>query len=516
MRAVQAIALVPLQALWRLRWLAIGVAWLVCIGGWIAVGFLPTRYEAATRIYINADPILTPLLKGLAADTDPTRQVDFMRRTLLSRPNLEEAARLSDLPLGNPEQRAGLLKGLATTIHIDAITPNLLTISYRDSNPLLAKNLVQSLLTIFAEKTTGSSRKEMDSAQQFLDGEITSYRAQLRAADLRRAELNRKHPDLLPIDNANGSRLDQAKAAVNQLQFQLMDVTASRDALQKQLASVPPMLSVDRAPQVIVDASADRSSVAARLNDARKRVETLRSEYTEAYPDMIAARRELAQLEEEAKNPGASGARNAGEFKTQIANAVYDQIKVKLADNEGVIAGIERRLTQARADLARIQAAAAAAPEVLTQAQDLDRDYGVLKQAYDSLVQRRESALIADAANTKTDQIQFRIVDPPEVPILPAEPNRPLIDAIVLLIGIGAGVAAPLAIWQIEGSVGSVGQLRSFGLPVIGSVSRLVTDATRRRAVGQVAGVSASIVVLLAAFGTLLARDSGFHLIGMS
>ena len=55
---------------------------------------------------------------------------------------------------------------------------------------------------------------------------------------------------------------------MNQLQFQLMDVTASRDALQKQLASVPPMLSVDRAPQVIVDASADRSSLASRLNEA--------------------------------------------------------------------------------------------------------------------------------------------------------------------------------------------------------------------------------------------------------
>lgn len=501
MRAIQVIALPPLQVMWRHRWLAVAVAWLVCIGGWISVGFLPTRYESGARVYVNADPVLTPLLKGLAAETDPTRQVDFMRRTLLSRPNLEEVARLSDLTLGNTQQRQALLAHLATNIRIDAITSNLLSISYRDSNPVLAKNIVQSLITIFAEKTTGSSRKDMDAAQQFLDSEIESYRKQLHAAELRRADLNRRYPELFPIDNANGSRLDQARATLTQLLLQLSDATANRDSLRKQLESVPPLLRVDRG-------LSDNLSISARLDAVRKRLDTLRLEYTEAYPDVITARRELARLEAEARNQPA--VRAPGEGKAQIANAVYDQLTVKLAESEASVAGIERRLTQARRDVAGVQAALNAAPEIVAQAQDLDRDYGVLKADYESLVQRREAASIADAAHTKTDQIQFRLVDPPEVPVLPVEPKRVLFDALVLLLGIGAGVAAPLAFWQIDRSVETIGQLRSFGLPIIGSVSRLVTDAARRHVVGQVAVVCASIIVLLIAFGTLLARDSGF------
>jgi len=95
----------------------------------------------------------------LAADTDPTRQLDFMQRTLLSRPNLEQLARLTDLDIGvtTPEDKEALFKRLAADISVTPVTLNLLTLSYRDRNPVMAKNVVQSLLTIFAEKTAGAA-----------------------------------------------------------------------------------------------------------------------------------------------------------------------------------------------------------------------------------------------------------------------------------------------------------------------------------------------------------------------
>ena len=107
-----------LKGMWGHRWVGVGAAWVVCVAGWILVAFLPTVYESTAKVYVNAAPILTPLLKGLAADTDPTRQLDYMRRTLLSRPNLEEAARLSDLDLGDAQRKEDTLKRLATSVRI--------------------------------------------------------------------------------------------------------------------------------------------------------------------------------------------------------------------------------------------------------------------------------------------------------------------------------------------------------------------------------------------------------------
>src|SRR5580700_4687483 len=242
MRWIPSQAMPFVQALWRHRWLAVGTAWLVCTAGWVGVAFIPTKYESTARVYLNADPLLTPLLRGLAAETDPGRHLDFMQRTLLSRPNLEQLLRLTDLDTGirTPGEKEALFKRLATDISVTPVTLNLLTLSYRDSDPQLAKNIVQSLLTIFAEKMAGSSRADMDSAQRFLNGEIASYRDQLRAAEKRRSELAERYPDIVsnrapdaPQGDDNGNRLEQVRGAVARLQLDLADAVTKRDSLKK-------------------------------------------------------------------------------------------------------------------------------------------------------------------------------------------------------------------------------------------------------------------------------------------
>jgi len=514
------------QAMWRHRWLAVGTAWLVCTAGWIGTAFVPTKYESTARVYLNADPLLTPLLKGLAADTDPGRHLDFMQRTLLSRPNLEQLIRLTDLDtaIRTPKEKEELLKRLASDITVAPITLNLLALSYRDGDPVMAKNMVQSLLTIFAEKMAGSSRAEMDSAQRFLDDEIASYRDQLRAAEKRRADLAEKYPDIVRSrtpdaagGDDNGNRLEQAHALVAQLKLELADATSKRDAIQKELVSVPATLSVDHAPQVIVNGG-HLPPIEERLQDLRKNLDNLLLKYTEQHPDVKAARQAIAQVQAEAtKSPGGSGgqAGNAAN-KGQIANGAYDQIKVKLVDADAVVAAVQRRLDEAQAQQAKIEKIAQFAPGVLVQAEDLDRDYGVLKRNYTELVARRESTQIANAADTKTEKIQFRIVDPPQVPVVPSAPNRPLLVTYVLGLGIAAGLVAPLLVMQLDRSFATLGQLRNLGLPILGSVSKLSIGAAQRRGALQAIGVTASALVLVAVYGTLLMLSIGLHSVGVS
>ena len=526
MRFLPPQAMPLLQALWRHKWLGVATAWLVCTVGWIGVALIPTKYKSSARVYLNADPLLTPLLKGLAADTDPTRQLDFMQRTLLSRPNLEQLVRLTDLDTGvtTPEDKEALFKRLAADVSVTPVTLNLLTLSYRDQSPVVAKNVVQSLLTIFAEKTAGSSRADMDSAQRFLDSEIISYRDQLRAAEKRRAELAQQYPDIVsnrpPDASAQGdeslSRLDQARGAVARLKLELADATTKRDALQKELAAVPPMLTVDRAPQVIVNGGR-LAPMDERLQEVQRNLDSLLLKYTENHPDVKAARQSIAQLQAEgARSSATAGKFASGTTKAEITNPVYEQVKVRVVDAEAAVAAVQRRLEEARSEQERIEKVAKSAPGVLVQAQDLDRDYSVLKKNYQELVSRREATQIANAADTKTEKIQFRIVDPPQVPVLPAAPNRAMLVSVVLLFGIGAGLAVPLALTQIDRSFATIGQLRSLGMPIVGSVSQLSLGMARRHAMVQLAGVCASAFLLIAVYGTLIALSVGLHTMGVS
>src|SRR5439155_22120495 len=49
------------RRLWRYKWLSIGLAWGICVIGWPIVALIPPRYESSTRVYVNADQLLTPL-----------------------------------------------------------------------------------------------------------------------------------------------------------------------------------------------------------------------------------------------------------------------------------------------------------------------------------------------------------------------------------------------------------------------------------------------------------------------
>src|SRR5919106_1430363 len=85
------------NALWRRRWYAVGVAWLMCLVGWGLVAVIPDTYRASGRIYVDTASLLRPLLSGIAVETDLEAEVEMMQLTLLSRPNLLKVAEMTGL-----------------------------------------------------------------------------------------------------------------------------------------------------------------------------------------------------------------------------------------------------------------------------------------------------------------------------------------------------------------------------------------------------------------------------------
>jgi polysaccharide chain length determinant protein (PEP-CTERM system associated) len=503
------------RRLWRYKWLSIGLAWLICVIGWPIVTLIPPRYESSARIYVNADQLLTPLLKGIALDDNPLRQVEFLQRTLLSRPNLEQVIHLSDLDISSGVKRSesdkeDLLRQLTGDVKITPQTANLMTITYRNRIPEVAKNVVQALLTVFAENSTGGNRKEMENAKRFIDQQIQVYETQLRSAEKRRAEFHEKYLDLLPGLDGAMSRVDAGRASVAKLKLDLGDARAKRDSLRQELEAVPKVISVDSAgPQVII--AGKGTDAGSRLDEARAKLEELRLRFTDQHPDVVALQRQIPELEgraaREAANPGA----RPGGHKQQIANTVYDQVKVRVVEAETTLASAERRVAEAEREQAALEEKAKATPGVQAQAQDLDRDYAVKKKSFEDLLQRREQTRIGEAADTTADKIQFRIVDPPQIPVVPAAPNQPMLLSGVLGAAVAAAIGVPLLLLQFDRSFTTVTALRPFGLPVLGSVSYLVFPGGRRRARVQVAALCAGASVLLVVYGVLLTISANLY-----
>ena len=503
------------RQLWRYKWLSVGIAWVICVVGWPAVTMIPPRYESSARIYVNADQMLTTLLRGVAVQSDPMRQVDFVQRTLLSRPNLEQVVQLSDLDLSrrgkrSDEERDDLMRRLAADVVIRPQS-NLISLSYRDANPVAAKNVVQALLTVFAENSAGGSRKEMENAKRFLEQQIKLYETQLRAAEQRRADFYQKYLGLLPGLDGAVSQLENRRGGIVQLKGDLTDLRAKRDSLQRDLASVPKVLSLDAAgPQVIV--TGQQNSPRAQLDASRAKLNELLLRFTERHPDVIALRRQIAAMEAVVKSGGRDADGEAGSGrKAEIANPVYEQVKVRLVEAETGVASHERRLAEAERELQELESRAHAAPGFQAEAQDLDRDYTTKKKTYEELLARREQTRVGDAADTTGDKVEFRIIDAPQVPLSPAAPNQPMFLTGVLVAAIGAGVGLPLLLMQFDRSFNTVASLRALGLTVLGSVSAITFPTRRRRQRIQVAAFCACTIMLILAYGVLVTISANIY-----
>jgi polysaccharide chain length determinant protein (PEP-CTERM system associated) len=513
-----------LAGIWRRRWYGVLIAWLVCMIGWVAVATLPNRYEAEARIYVDTETLLKPLLRNLTIQGNTDQQIAIMQRTLLSRPNLEQVMRMTDVDLSVSEQQQkdALIQDFTRRIAIRAVgAKNLFSITFNDSDPELARRVVQALLSIFVESNLGDSRRDMQSAQNFIDSQIKEYERKLQDAERRVAEFKQTNIDILPNASSYSASTAAATGNLQQSQRELENATIRRDNLRKQLASTPQFLELETTPQVIIQGQTSSyltpaaAELRTRIQDLQKQLDGLMLRYTEQHPDVVATRKSIdvlnQQFEAEMKNAerpstgGGSRPRNPGAGRNTVPNPLYDQLRIRLIEEESTATMLGKRVDQANIEVDRLRQLMQRVPEVEAQFANLDRDYAVIKKNYEELLARREAARLSQAVDDKADSFQFRIVDPPRTPTIPVGPNRSLFFSMVLVAGIGAGVAFALALTQIDDSFATISQLRrTFNFPVLGSISSLASAADRRKQFVGVVGFGVACTVLFVLYGGML------------
>lgn len=491
--------------IWGRRWYVLFVALAICVIGWTVVFAIPSRYQASTRIHVDTETLLGPLLRGMAVDVNVGQQVDMMQRTLLSRPNLENVMRLSDLDLNANTQleKDALITSIENRVTIRASGRNLFNVSFVDSDRDVAKRVVQSLLTIFIESNLGASRLDMQKARRFIDDQIAEYENQLKDMESRKADFKRDHPGMIAQSGTVATRLEISRDRLIQIQSELDDAIARRDAVAKEMRGTTQYLEVDGVPMVLGGAGDPAVVLEKDIADSRQKLAQLRFKFTEQHPDVLEAQRYLDDLIEQRKTVS-TGGRRSGAISQRIANPLYDQIRLRLLDAESLVQTLQRRLASQQQDMARLDDLSKTSPEVEAQALGLDRDYNVIKKNYEELLARRESARLSQDIDAKADKVLFRVIDPPYVPNEPNFPNRPLLLTGVLLAGLAGGILVAFAHARLADAFSTAQQLMdSFRINVIGSVS-WVGAASPRHQLREVANFGAAMFGLFLAYGVML------------
>ena len=469
---------IALHQVWRRRWLALAVAWGLCLAGWLAIALIPNSYESRARVFVQIQSIL-PNQIGI---TPAERQNDLLRvrQTLTSTANLERVVRRTDL---NSEVRsdrdlAREVEALRQRIMIVAQPDNMFEISAVSNvsgfsnaqNARTATAIVQALLDLFVEENLAGDRTETGQSLTFLDEELRRREAQLQEAEQRRVEFEQRYMGQLPGEGSIAQRMAAARMELANIDQQLVAARSAVNGLRAQLSSTPATLPGLGGAGGGGAASAQLAQLEAQLG------QHLGLGRTDQHPDVRATRAQIARLRPIAEAERRSG----GGSSSGTPNPSYVSLRAMLAEREAQVSAANARRAQIEADVQQLSARQSSEPGVAAEQARLNRDYDVLRQQYERLLENREQVRLRNDVQTRTDAVSFPVIDPPSRPVVPSAPNRPLLLSLVLVAALGAGVAAAFVRGQLQTTFPTEGRLAAAtGLPVFGTLGEVVTAAER-------------------------------------
>jgi polysaccharide chain length determinant protein (PEP-CTERM system associated) len=487
-----------LHSVWHRRWIALAAAWGICIAGWLVVALVPNTYESRARIFIQLDDALAEQV-GIGV-ADKKRDIERIRQTLTAAVNLEKVVRSTRLgdTIDNPKQMEAAVLKLASNVKVVSQEDNLfeITATANDSsfsnaeNAKLAQSVAQKMIDIFREENLSGSRGDMVETLEFVNQQLQNRERELESAESKRTAFEAQHPELALGGAAMVQRLETSRTSVRDIEADLSAAQSALAAIDGQLAGTPRTIAgvADGGPQsALARAQAELSAMRGRG-------------LTENHPDVIAARNQVAAL----RGPAAQEAASGG----GTLNPAFSSLQSIRAERQANVQALQSRKAALQSDIASLTASSIQDPELATQATRINRDYDVLRQQYDKLLQDREELRLRGEVKTEREAVKFEVVDPPTTPRSPVAPNRPVLLLGVLVVGLAGGCAMALALSRLRSVFATTAGLeRATGLPVLGAISQSLTDGARALRRKRLKYFYASCAALGGLFVVLLAAE---------
>ena len=457
-----------IHGIWNRRWLALAIAWGICLLGWLVVALIPNSYESKARVEIRMAGLLNEKV-GITAG-EQRKVIERLKQTLSSSDNLTKVIRGTDLgrSVVSDSEVSGKVLELRKKIEVksDIDNDNILTITAVQPSPKDARDVVQKLIDVAEEVSIAGDRKETSSSIRFLDKQLEELQKKLTDAEAKRVAFETNNLGMLPGVGSASTRMEAARAELGQIDSQLVQARSALGALNSQLAGTPQSLNTPG-----MGGGGGGNSA---LSQAQSELAAMRARgLTDNHPDVISTRNQIAILK--TQGGGASG---AGGYKTP--NPAYSSLQMMRAEREASVSALSARKAALQSDMAGFAAKQSAEPGVSAEYSRINRDHEVLKVQYDKLLTDREEIRLRGQVGAQTDAVQFVVNEPPALSKAPVSPNRPLFLALVLFAGLGAGAATAFALAHLQTSYPTASKLeRASGLPVIGSISQMLTGEQR-------------------------------------
>lgn len=443
-------------AIARRRWWIIVVPAVVfAIGAYTISLFLASRYTSETVVLVEEPTVPENLVKPVVGG-DVNQRLATMQEQILSRTRLqqiiekfnlykEEASRMS------MEDMVARLRKSITVSPVRAMAETRasglpgFTVSVMASQAYTAQQICTEITSFFMQQNVLIRERRAEDTTEFITKQLTDSKRKLDEQDAKLADFQRRYMGELPDQmQTNFSLLTGLSTQLEATSQTLNRAQQDKMFIQNILDQQPLVRSVASA------APADPDILQKQLESLQSRLATLQPQYTDAHPDVRRLKKDIAQLqrkiEEESANRKSQPAAAPEKDVVVAETPRVQQLRAQLYQINRTIEEKTAEQSRVQQEISKLQGKLQLTPAIAQEYKALTRDYQTAVNVYNDLLKKQSDSEMATDLERRQQGEQFRVLDPPSLPLKPTYPNRPVFGIGGFMGGLAFGLAIVFAL----------------------------------------------------------------------
>jgi polysaccharide chain length determinant protein (PEP-CTERM system associated) len=491
----------------RRRALIVTMSGSILLASIFLAAVLPNEYETYATLLVEPQTISEKLVTATQGETDLNYRLNLMAAEILSRSRLSRIIDALELYEEESEEmtREEVIGMMRNQIQVLPVIPefeatdprrppelNTFQVFFRHRSARTAADVANRIANDFVEEHIQKRTRTSSDTSEFIEAELTRLATQIQGVEERTATVKAANAGSLPEDLRSNQVVqertyDELREAQRTLAEAEGDVTFYR---QQEIAAT-----------AFLDPR-DQASPEQRLEALELRIAEYKARgFTDKHPDVIASHHEIEEIRAGLERDRDAAGDDAPPPSVAQQNAAGERHRAEL------------RVTSAKAELVRLQATVdefaqriAQTPRVAEQLDALQREYEHLYESYREFSRKRLEAAVAADMERQVKGERFRVLESAVPPLQPTSPNRLLILAVGLLLGLALGGGIAVLLEAGDDSFHSARRLQAaLRIPVLASIPSILLErdrtVRRRRHVRNLALVSLVTLVVLVGSG---------------
>ncbi len=275
---------------------------------------------------------------------------------------------------------------------------DVLTVSYKDSEPIKAAKVVNTLMAAYLEHNVSSRRKAATSAREFIETQLPQAEAVVSKAEAELASFKEKNKVYALQEEASQSIqvLGNLRNQVGDIKTKLADVSARSQQIRRQL-DVNPQQALN---MTSLNQAAGVQDVLKEVQQVESQLASRRTVLTNTHPEIVALESKYSALKRllqdrirrtVGSNGQLDGRLQEGELKQQLAGELVnlESTSLGLTDQLAVLSELQTSYKKRLESL----------PKLELQQRELERKVEAAQSTYSLLLKKLQETRIAENQN---------------------------------------------------------------------------------------------------------------------